>query len=280
MTDADAVAVGELPAVDLDVVDGRSVGGVEIGEHRGAAVPADLDVATRHAGVGQAELCVLAATDDVGALTQLEGAVAAVLEEQRDRGGCIATGVSVALVVPIAGLLCVTLLISLLAIALVVTLLRVALGVVVVLLAVAGLLCVALAVAGLLCVALVVAGLLGVTLLLVALLVSVAGLLALRRVVAALLAVARSLLVALSVSALLVVVALLGVLLAVFLLALAVAPGVVVSGFCASPLVVTGILRHGWDSYLLWCVWLWGRTGSRRLGLRPRGPTTCGPRWF
>ena len=65
-----------------------------------------------------------------------------------------------------------------------------------------------------------------------------------------------------------------------FLLALAVAPGVVVSGFCASPLVVTGVLRHGWDSYLLWCVWLWGRTGSRRLGLRPRGPTTCGPRWF
>ena len=223
MTDANAVAVGELPAVDLDVVDGRAVGGVEVGEHGGAAVPADLDVATRDAGVGEAELRVLAATDDVGALTQLECAVAAVFEEQRDRGGCVAAGVTVALVVSVAGLLREAQLVSRLAVALVVVV-------------------VLLAVAGLLCVALVVAGLLSVTLLLVALLVSVAGLLALRRVVATLLSVAGSLLVALSVAALLVVVALLGVLLAVFLLALAVAPGVVVSGFWAWPLVLTCLL--------------------------------------
>ena len=59
------------------------------------AVPADLQVPTRHPGVGQPELRVLAAADHVGALAQLVGAAAAVIELQRDgRSGCRVLGLA------------------------------------------------------------------------------------------------------------------------------------------------------------------------------------------
>ena len=167
MADPDAVAVGELPGVDLQIVDGGAVGRVEVGEQRGGAVPADLDVPARDTGVGKTELRVLAASDHVGALVELEGAVAAVLQVEGDRRRRVAAGrASVTLVV--AALIVVArrlLAVALLAVALVV----------------AGLLAVALVVAGLLAVALVIA------LLAVALLVVVTGLLAVALVVAGLL---------------------------------------------------------------------------------------------
>ena len=80
MADSDDVAVSELPFLHRGVVHGGAVGGVQVGQHGDIAVPADLHVPTRDAGVGEPELGVLTAADDIGALTQLEGAVAAVLE--------------------------------------------------------------------------------------------------------------------------------------------------------------------------------------------------------
>src|SRR5580693_10551418 len=63
------------------------------------AVPTDLQVAARHTGVRQPELGILAATDDVGAVAQLVGAPAAVVELQGDRGprGRVAPAVAAAL---------------------------------------------------------------------------------------------------------------------------------------------------------------------------------------
>src|SRR5271165_3106838 len=80
------VAVGQLPFLHRGVVHGRAVGGVEVGQQRHLAVPADLQVPSGHPGVGQPELCVLAAADHVRALAELIGPTAAVVELQGDRG--------------------------------------------------------------------------------------------------------------------------------------------------------------------------------------------------
>src|SRR5262249_33550222 len=85
---ADDVAVGQLPLLHRCVVHGGAVGGVEVRQQRGLAVPSDLEVATRDTGVGQPELCVLAAADDVGALAQLLCAATAVVGLKRD--ACVA----------------------------------------------------------------------------------------------------------------------------------------------------------------------------------------------
>src|ERR1700761_8525480 len=82
----DHVAVCQLPLLHRRVVDGGAVGGVEVRQQRDVTVPPDLQVAARHTGVRQPELGVLAATDDVGAVAQLVGAPAAVVELQGDRG--------------------------------------------------------------------------------------------------------------------------------------------------------------------------------------------------
>lgn len=82
---SDHVAVGQLPFLDGGVVDRGAVGRVQVRQQRDRSVPPDLEVATRHTGVGEAELGVLAATDHVGAFAQLVGAAAAVVELQRDR---------------------------------------------------------------------------------------------------------------------------------------------------------------------------------------------------
>ena len=86
MPEADDVSVGQLPLLHRGVVHGGAVGGVEVRQQRGLAVPPDLEVATRDTGVGQPELCVLPAADDVGALPQLVGAATAVVELERDVG--------------------------------------------------------------------------------------------------------------------------------------------------------------------------------------------------
>src|SRR5258707_498096 len=83
---ADYVAVGQLPLLYRCVVNSGAVCGVQVRQQRDLAIPTDLEVAARHSGVGQPELGVLAATDDVGALAQLIGAAAAVVELQGDRG--------------------------------------------------------------------------------------------------------------------------------------------------------------------------------------------------
>src|ERR1700761_3342469 len=82
----DHVTVCQLPLLHRRVVDGGAVGGVEIRQQRDVTVPPDLQVAARHTGVRQPELGVLAAADDVGAVAQLIGAPAAVVELQGDRG--------------------------------------------------------------------------------------------------------------------------------------------------------------------------------------------------
>ena len=82
----DDIAVGQLPFLHGRVVDGGAVGGVQVGQQRDLAVPPNLQVAARHTGVGQPELRVLAAADDVGALAQLVGTPAAVVELQSDGG--------------------------------------------------------------------------------------------------------------------------------------------------------------------------------------------------
>src|ERR1700689_4171156 len=89
----DPVAVGQLPLLHRCVVDGGAVRGVEVGKERDLSIPADLQVAPRHASVGQPELGILSATHDVGTLAQLVGPAAAVIELQGDRssGGPIAT---------------------------------------------------------------------------------------------------------------------------------------------------------------------------------------------
>ena len=68
MSGADDIAVGELPILDGRPVDQGAVGGTEVRQHGRLAVPPDLDVAARDTGVGQAEVRVLAAADDVAAL--------------------------------------------------------------------------------------------------------------------------------------------------------------------------------------------------------------------
>ncbi len=118
---ADHIAVGELPVLNRGTVHGSAVGRTEIGEHRDLAVPADVDVAARHTCVGEAELSVLPATDDVAALAELVVAAAAVLELQsrrqntsgRGRGLLVAATRICLLLVALIGLLvtgvCVTL---------------------------------------------------------------------------------------------------------------------------------------------------------------------------
>lgn len=55
------------------------------------SVKAHLEVTARNTGVRQAELCILATADHIGALTQLIGAATAVVQLQRD-GGAAAAG--------------------------------------------------------------------------------------------------------------------------------------------------------------------------------------------
>src|ERR1700739_3044378 len=81
----DDVAIGQLPLLYRCVIDGGAVGGVEVGQQCGLCIPADLQVTARHTGVRKAELGVLSATDDIGALAQLVGAAAAVVKLQGDR---------------------------------------------------------------------------------------------------------------------------------------------------------------------------------------------------
>src|ERR1700744_4720691 len=81
----DHIAVGQLPLLNRRVVYGGAVGGIEVGQQRDMAVPPNLQMATRHTGVRQPELCILAAANDVRAFAQLIGAPAAVVELQRDR---------------------------------------------------------------------------------------------------------------------------------------------------------------------------------------------------
>ena len=96
---ADHVAVGQLPLLHRRVVHRGAVGGVEVGEQCDVAVPADLQVPPRDAGVGQPELGILAAADHVRALAQLVGAAAAVVELQGHRAGTGGRGAVAALVV-------------------------------------------------------------------------------------------------------------------------------------------------------------------------------------
>ena len=86
VAEPDHVTVGQLPLLHRRVVDRRAVGGIEVGQQRDLAVPADLQMPAGHPGVGQPELGILAATDHVGAFTQLVGTAAAVVELQRDSG--------------------------------------------------------------------------------------------------------------------------------------------------------------------------------------------------
>src|ERR1700689_5040148 len=81
----DHIAIGQLPLLNRRVVDGGAVGGIEVGQQRNLAVPPNLQVATRHTGVRQPELCILAAANDVRAFAELIGASTAVVELQRDR---------------------------------------------------------------------------------------------------------------------------------------------------------------------------------------------------
>ena len=99
VSETDHIAVGQLPLLHRRVVHGGAVGGVEIGQQRDLTVPADLQMPTGNAGVGQPELGVLAAADHVGALAQLIGPPAAVVEL---KGDCGATGRVVALPVACA----------------------------------------------------------------------------------------------------------------------------------------------------------------------------------
>src|SRR6478735_8256613 len=80
------VAVGQLPLLHRRVVHGGAVGGVEVGQQGDLAVPPDFQVSTGDAGVGQPELSVLTASDHVGALAQLVGPAAAVVELKGDVG--------------------------------------------------------------------------------------------------------------------------------------------------------------------------------------------------
>src|SRR5271155_4105381 len=87
MTPAGDITAGPpLPFLHGRVVDSGAVGGVEVGEQCHMAVPTNLEVTAGHTGVRQPELRVLAAADDVGPLTQLVGAPAAVVELEGDRG--------------------------------------------------------------------------------------------------------------------------------------------------------------------------------------------------
>src|SRR6478735_3846839 len=80
------VAVGQLPLLHRRVVHGGAVGGVEVGQQGDLAVPPDFQVSTGDAGVGQPELSGLTASDHVGALAQLVGPAAAVVELKGDVG--------------------------------------------------------------------------------------------------------------------------------------------------------------------------------------------------
>src|ERR1700754_1928647 len=103
VTEPDHVAVGQLPLLYWRVVHGGAVGGIEVGQQRDLAVPADLEVPAGHPRVRQPELCVLAASDHVGALTQLVSTATAIVELQGDgraAGGVAAVGVGAAIALP------------------------------------------------------------------------------------------------------------------------------------------------------------------------------------
>src|SRR5262245_4114062 len=103
VAEPDHVAVGQLPLLHRCVVHRGAVRGIEVGQQRDLAVPADLEMPAGHARVRQPELCVLAPSDHVGALTQLVGTAAAVVELQGDGRGAgrvAAVGVAPAIALP------------------------------------------------------------------------------------------------------------------------------------------------------------------------------------
>ena len=70
VTDADRVAVGQLPGLHRRPVDRGPVGRPEVGQGGLLAVPVHLEVTTRDPGVGETELGVLSAADDVRAVAR------------------------------------------------------------------------------------------------------------------------------------------------------------------------------------------------------------------
>src|SRR5437879_9456850 len=82
MADADDVAVRELPSLHWLTVHRRAIGRTEVSKHGTLTIPGDLQVPPGHAGVGQPEVRVLAATHHVAALLQRVVAVRAVVELQ------------------------------------------------------------------------------------------------------------------------------------------------------------------------------------------------------
>src|SRR5215218_9462082 len=102
--DPDHVAVVELPRLDRVPVHGGAVGRPEVRQRGVVTIPVDLEVAARHAGVGQAERGVLPTTDDVGALGQLVAATGAVVQADGGRQ-LLLVAVPSALLLAVAGLL-------------------------------------------------------------------------------------------------------------------------------------------------------------------------------
>src|SRR5699024_1941425 len=77
----------QLPFGDRRAVDHSAVGGVEIHQQGDGAVPLHVRVLAGHARVGDPEQRGLAAADHVRALPQVEGAAAAVVQNQTDTLG-------------------------------------------------------------------------------------------------------------------------------------------------------------------------------------------------
>src|SRR5215218_3948751 len=102
--DPDHVAVVELPRLDRVPVHGGAVGGSQVRQRGVVTIPVDLEVAARHAGVGQAERGVLPPTDDVGALGELVAATGAVVQADGGRQ-LLLVAVPSALLLAVAGLL-------------------------------------------------------------------------------------------------------------------------------------------------------------------------------
>src|SRR5699024_5185044 len=85
VSDADDVAVRELPVLDRAAVDRSPVGRAQIRQQRLTAVESHVRVLPGDARVRESERGVLAAAEQIGAPLETEGAPGSVLEMERHR---------------------------------------------------------------------------------------------------------------------------------------------------------------------------------------------------
>ena len=73
MAHRDDVAVCKQPIFDRRFINGGAVGGLQVCEYRILAVPGNFRVLTRYSCIWQAQVRIIAASDDIGAFLDVVG---------------------------------------------------------------------------------------------------------------------------------------------------------------------------------------------------------------